>query len=106
VNHSTNFPDWGFADSPHTNAFLSNTVYNGSEPITYVSHDADDGAWQFLGASMDDGGGPVLVCLHHPIDSDPSLKELSDLPLGWCAERDAPGEPWRRRQCEPQEIAE
>jgi hypothetical protein len=26
------------------------------------------------------------------------LKELADLPLGWWAERDKPGEPWIRHQ--------
>jgi hypothetical protein len=41
---------------------------------------------------------PVISCCHHPIDRDPSLKELADLPLGWWAERDKPGEPWIRHQ--------
>ena len=93
--------DWKFPDPPHSSAYLSETVYNGKEPITYVSHDADDGAWQFLGHSMDGGGGPVLACLHHPIDGDPSLKELADLPLGWWAQRSAPGATWVRGQHEP-----
>ncbi|HTJ29428.1 MAG TPA: hypothetical protein VL346_02960, partial [Acidobacteriaceae bacterium] len=86
---------------PHTNTYLSQTVYDGKEAVTYVSHDADDGAWQFLGDKMDDGGGPVLVCLHHPIDSDSSLKELADLPIGWCAHRTALGEPWIRSEIPP-----
>lgn len=98
--------DWKFTDSPHTNAFLSQTVYDGAEAITYVSHDADDGAWQFLGDKMDEGGGPVLVCLHHPIDNDSSLKELADLPIGWCAQRSATGEPWIRSEMPPYEEEE
>jgi hypothetical protein len=61
----------------------------------------EDGAWQFLGDSMTDTGG-VLVCLHHPLDSDPSLTELADLPVGWCAERSKPGEPWTRYKHEPE----
>jgi Domain of unknown function (DUF4262) len=91
---------WRFPDSPHTQAFLSETVHKRTEPITYVSHDVDDGAWQFLGDSMDKGGGPVLVCLHHPVDIDPSLSELADLPLGWYAVRSKPGEPWARKRQE------
>jgi hypothetical protein len=31
---------------------------------------------------MDDGGGSVLTRLHHPIDEDPSLKQLAALPIG------------------------
>jgi hypothetical protein len=97
------FRDWKFPCSPHTSAYVSQNVHDGTESITYVSHDADDGAWQFLGDSMSDGGGPVLVCLHHPIDKDPSLKELADLPPGWCAVREAPGKPWMRSETPPDE---
>jgi len=46
--------DWKFPDSPHAEAFVSETVYKETEPVTFVSHDADDGAWQFLGDSMSD----------------------------------------------------
>jgi hypothetical protein len=89
--------NWTFPVPPHTRVYLSKTVHEGTEPVTYVSHDTDDGAWQFLGDSMADGGGPVISCFHHPIDDDPSLSELADLPLGWYAERGSPGEPWIRK---------
>ncbi|HZP05225.1 MAG TPA: DUF4262 domain-containing protein [Terracidiphilus sp.] len=98
---SANFSDWRFPDPPHTGVYLSKAVLEGKEAITYVSHDADDGAWQFLGDSMTESGG-ALSCFHHPIDSDPSLKELADLPLGWWAERDALGDSWRRYEHEPE----
>lgn len=93
---SSSLFDWKFPDSPHTRVFLSQTVQDQKEKVTYVSHDADDGAWQFLGDLMSDGGGPVLSCFHHPIDNDPTLKELHDLPIGWYAVRDKPGDPWER----------
>jgi hypothetical protein len=81
---------------------LSNAVHKGSEPITFVSHDSDDGAWQVLGDSMAGESKPVMGCLHHPIDRDPSLKDLADLPLGWCGERAKPGDPWTRHKQEPE----
>jgi hypothetical protein len=93
--------EWRFPDPPSRLAFLSKTVSRGEEQVTFVSHDRDDGAWQFLGDSMSDGGGPVLVCLHHPIDADPTLQELADLPVGWVAERAAVGEPWVRSEHPP-----
>jgi hypothetical protein len=93
--------NWKFQDPPHTRVFLSQTVQDGIEPVIYVSHDAEDGAWQFLGKSMADGRGPVISCFHHPIDGDSSLAELADLPLGWCAERSKVGQPWDRRKQEP-----
>lgn len=98
--------NWKFPDDPHVRVFLSDTVHKGIEAVTYVSHDADDGAWQFLGDSMSDGGGPVISCFHHPIDRDPSLAELADLPLGWYAQRAKPGEPWVRRKPAPDEASE
>ncbi len=97
------FFDWKFPDPPHAQAFLSKTVREETESVVYVSHDLSDGAWQFLGDSMAQGGGPVLSCLHHLIDNDPSLKELADLPPGWCAERERPGQPWVRREKRPEE---
>jgi hypothetical protein len=90
--------NWKFPDDPHARVFLSESVHKGTEPVTYVSHDTEDGAWQFLGDSMSDGGGPVISCFHHPIDCDPSLAELSDLPLGWYAQRGRVGEPWTRKK--------
>jgi hypothetical protein len=104
IDAATKFPGWNFPDLPHTAAILSKAVHSGTEPINFVSHDRDDGGWQFLGDTMSDSGG-VVVCLHHPIDEDPSLVELADLPLGWYAEREAPGEPWRRYELPPEEEA-
>jgi Domain of unknown function (DUF4262) len=92
--------NWKFPDPPHTQVYLSTAVHDGTERVTFVSHDAEDGAWQFLGDSMFNGSG-VVVCFHHPIDRDPSLTELADLPLGWYAERDEVGSPWIRRERSP-----
>lgn len=99
---SSSLFEWKFPDPPHTQAFLSQTVHDRVEGITYVAHEASDGAWQFLGDRMADGGGPVLSCLHHPLDWDSSLRELHDLPRGWHAVRDKPGEPWQRFESEPE----
>jgi hypothetical protein len=96
---------WKFPDDPHARVFLSETIHKGTEPVTYVSHDAEDGAWQFLGDSMADGGGPVISCFHHPIDQDRSLAELADLPLGWYAERAKLGEPWIRKKHTPEDAS-
>ena len=101
---SSSLFDWKFTDPPHTKVFLSKPVRTGDEPITYVSHDIEDGAWQFLGDSMDADAKPVICCLHHPIDEDSSLNELADLPLGWLAKRAKPGEPWVRHKREPGET--
>jgi hypothetical protein len=97
--------NWKFPDPPHTHVFLSQAVQSG-ESITYVSHDIEDGAWQFLGDSMSGGLNPVVSCFHHPIDQDPTLVELADLPVGWWAERLKPGEPWIRCKHEQDSASE
>jgi hypothetical protein len=97
------FIDWKFPDPAHKMVFLSDAVHTGAEPVTFVLHDIEDGAWQFLGDSMTGGEDPVVVCFHHPIDNDQSLSELADLPLGWYAERAAPGEPWVRHKQDREE---
>jgi hypothetical protein len=98
--------NWKFPDPPHTTVFLSKAVNTGVEPITYASHDLEDGTWQFLGDSMAGDTEPVISCFHHPIDNDSSLNELADLPLGWWAERAKPGDPWTRHQHEPEDDQE
>lgn len=98
--------NWKFPDPPHTRVFLSQSVHDKREEVTFVSRDADDGAWQFLGNSMADGGGPVISCFHHPIEDDPTLAELHDLPLGWYAVRDSVGESWQRLEHEQPEEPE
>jgi hypothetical protein len=92
--------NWKFEDAPHTLVVVSVAVNGGCEPVTLVWHDADDGSWQFVGDGTTGRVGFVLVCFHHPIDQDPSLTELADLPRGWYAERARVCDPWVRMQAD------
>jgi hypothetical protein len=91
-------PDkWPFDDPENLDVFTLKRIAQDSSPILRVTHDEDDGGWQFL-----DGGEVLmdeafLVSLRNITHLDPSLVELADLPIGWVAERDASGEPWRRK---------
>lgn len=42
---------WQFAEPENVLVFTSKDVVELGKPIQYVSHDADDGAWQLLTAS-------------------------------------------------------
>ena len=56
----------------------------------------DSNHWQFLcGEFHDDGELPEVVGVGHLLDRDPSLEKLSDLPLGWSAERQDTQSEWR-----------
>lgn len=100
------FPDWKFPDKPHTKVFLSKAIQEDKEWITYVTHDLSDGAWQILGETGIETGGPELACLHQMVEKDPTLADLADLPKGWSAERTSPGERWERFENPPEEDEE
>lgn len=89
-------------DKPHTKAFISKAVQEDEEWINYVTHDLSNGAWQMVGETGIESGGPELACLHQMVERDPTLAELADLPKGWYALRTAPGEPWERFEQEPE----
>ncbi len=91
---NSSLSDWKFKDPPHTGVYTTRRIMNREEPILYVSHDVKDGAWQFHGASESKVESAGVICFHHLVDSDPSLKQLRDLPTGWCARRDSPEDPW------------
>jgi len=40
--------DWPFEDMPNTAALTTSDVLEANAPILHVTHDADDGSWQFL----------------------------------------------------------
>ena len=46
---------WPFDEPENVATMTIRQVIHGGQPILYVSHDADDGMWQFL------TGGPVTT---------------------------------------------
>jgi hypothetical protein len=68
-------------------------------PILLVTHDADDGAWQFVNGHGDteDTDAAMVVAVETVLGVDQTISELADLPLGWRAWRGSSGEPWQRR---------
>jgi len=91
--------DWPFSDPPNVAVFTSKSIVEERDWIHYVSHDQDDGAWQFHPPS-----GPAtendasLGSLRTILELDPSIITLADLPLGWCAWREAKNSPWKRKE--------
>ncbi len=80
----------------------SRKILRDGQPILLVSRDVEDGSWMFLDGgpfSMEDG---MLVTLLTIVEHDPSVCELADLPIGWSAQRERAGSPWKRSRDEEQ----
>lgn len=88
--------DWPFRDPPNVATFTVRQIISGNEPILLVTHDAEDGSWQFLTNSPLDMSDALLVGLVEMVEHDATLLELADLPEGWQASRENKDESWHR----------
>jgi hypothetical protein len=88
--------DWPFDDPPNTATYTTVNVLERRAPILLVTHDEDDGAWQLHCRLTNDVKDARVIGLDCALGLDPTLRELADLPVGWCAYRAAPGQPWVR----------
>jgi hypothetical protein len=77
-----------------TTSIQTREVFERTEPILYVSHDADDGLWQLIGASDADPARAKLSHLHHAVEHDLTLLDVLDLKPGESAHRTAHHKPW------------
>ena len=89
--------NWPFDDPENMATLTVRQVIADGQPILLVSHDAEDGMWQFLTGESVEMADAMLVSLCEMYRIDPSIAELADLPIGWQAKRSAAGKPWRRK---------
>jgi hypothetical protein len=71
-------------------------VLAGEEPVLYVSHDGDDGMWQFIGTSDATIENGRIGHLHHAVELDATLIEVLNLEPGEHATRTHVGGAWTR----------
>ena len=89
--------DWPFADARNAAVITVRQIVHNGEPILRVSHDKDDGCWQFLEWETPEEEDAMVVALETIVALDPSVKELADLPLRWRAFRREFGGQWYRK---------
>lgn len=70
-----------FYDSPDTAAIICCHIMENQTPILYVSHDEDDGMWQFLCGEAHGIDDAKLVSLKWVFDLDNSVSALKDMPI-------------------------
>ena len=88
--------DWRFEEPENVGVISLKQIVNDGQPILHVTHDTDDGGWQFLGWEDAKEDDVKIVALSTIVRLDPSVQELADLPLGWHAWRRASDQPWQR----------
>jgi hypothetical protein len=87
---------WPFEDPPNVATFTTADILERGCPILLVTHDAEDGAWQFLSGRTSKEEDARIVALRTAVEQDPSIAELADLPVGWRAWRGSVSAPWVR----------
>jgi hypothetical protein len=90
---------WPFDQPRNCAVFTTREVMEREEPILLVSHDVEDHAWQFIGPTDGTLENARIIALQEAVELDPSLLELSDLPVGWQAVRQSRGDVWARQRC-------
>jgi hypothetical protein len=85
-----------------TAAFTTKFVLEDNKVITYVTHDIEDGAWQFFSDDEFENFESVakIVGLNEIMDKDPTLKELADMEPGHVATRKFKGDKWAIKKAE------
>lgn len=85
-----------FEDSLSTAVFTTKFVVKENKEITYVSHDEDDGSWQFHSNDKweDYSKVAMVLSLDEIIEIDPTVLEIADLPYDYIATRRSKQDKW------------
>lgn len=86
-----------FEDGLDTAVFTTTFVMLDKREIVFVSHDVEDGAWQFF---TDDNFENVedyamIVGLKELIEMDETILNIADLPKGYYATRESVNDKWK-----------
>lgn len=76
-----------FKDKPNTAVLTCTHILNENRPILYVSHDFEDGCWQFLCGQEHKTEDAKIMALEEIYNMDKSLKEIANLDYGESAIR-------------------
>jgi len=86
-------------DSPTQPAAVTlQEILDGSHDVLWVSHDVGPGGWQFLDGQDVKYREPVAVEKWKILELDEGLKAVTDLPVGWFAERADKHSTWTRAE--------
>ena len=90
--------EFRFNEKRNVAVFTLKQIIHSNKPILFVSHNNEDGAWQFLTGENVSVSDVMIVGIEEIVEHDPTLNELFDLPEGWEATRKSVGRKWERKQ--------
>lgn len=91
-----NKTDYKFKEPKNTACFVCNHVLEKNRPILFVSHDSEDGSWQFLCGENDHSEENIrIISMEEATKLDSTVNELFEMPEGVSAEREEIGREWK-----------
>jgi len=83
--------NWPFDDPPNLAGYHHKGDCRRQQPVLLVTHDDNDGTWQFLPLEGElRVRDAAVVGLRSMIERDGTLAQLANLPRGWRAWREIP----------------
>lgn len=86
--------EFPFYDAPNTATIICCHIMENESPILYVSHDKEDGMWQFLCGRTHEIEEAKLVSVKWVFELDNSVGVLKNMPCGYYAERKTQNDDW------------
>ena len=83
-----------FKESLETAVLTSKYVVSGNSPIVHIAHH-EDGVWEFFGKEIINESEIMVVSLRQIIDIDPTVIQVSDLPIEFSAVRELKEKEWK-----------
>ncbi len=88
--------EYKFLYDKNTMVITTKKIVSGQSDILLVSHDKDDGMWEFLDGKDVCEENALVVSMFEIVQIDESINKLYDLPLGWIAYRESKTTEWIR----------
>ena len=88
--------EYKFQDTENTACFVCDHVLNKERPILNITHDLEDGFWQFMcGQNDHDESNAKIISLKQATEIDNTINDLYEMPLGVGAERVSIKDKWK-----------
>ena len=84
-----------FSEPENTAVITCCHIIDNGADILYVSHDAEDGMWQFLCGRTHTQEQARVVSLNEIFALDNTVSELADMPCGYIAQRKSKHSKWK-----------